>query len=123
VARANERAASADLLSRRGAYLPHATLAASITNVDRVFFPQFLSRNVLTLTVSLPIWDDAQREIALSQARVGRDVARTVRQDLERAAWRDVTEAYDGYTTAREGAVLAGEALVVARENFRVQET
>jgi outer membrane protein TolC len=123
VARANERAASAELLARRGAYLPQASLAATITNLDRRFFPHALSQNVLSLTVSLPIWDGAQREIALSQARVGRDVARTVRQDLERAAWRDVTEAYDGYTTAREGAVLAGEALVVARENFRVQET
>jgi outer membrane protein, multidrug efflux system len=122
VARANERAAGAALTARRGAYLPRATLATSISSYDDHFFPRATSRNLVTLTVSLPVWDGAQREIALSQARVSRDVARAVREDMERAAWRDVTEAYDAYTTSREAAVLAGEAVAVARENYRVQE-
>jgi outer membrane protein, multidrug efflux system len=122
VARAEERAASAALTARRGAYLPHATLAASISSYDDRFFPRATSRNLLTLTVSLPVWDGAQREIALSQARVSRDVARAVREDMERAAWRDVAEAYDAYATSREAAVLAAEAVAVARENYRVQE-
>jgi outer membrane protein TolC len=122
VARANERAAGAALTARRGAYLPHATLGASISSYDDHFFPRATSRNLLTLTVSLPVWDGAQREIALSQARVSRDVARAVREDMERAAWRDVAEAYDAYATSREAAVLAAEAVTVARENYRVQE-
>jgi outer membrane protein TolC len=123
VARADERAASADLAARRGAYLPRATLSGSLAVFDDRFFPQATRRNTLSLTVSLPIWDGAQREIALSRARVSRDVARAVRQDLERAAWRDVAEAYDAYNTSREAAVLAGEAVVVARQNYRVQQT
>jgi multidrug efflux system outer membrane protein len=121
--RANERAASAELMSRRGAYLPRASLAASISTFDDRFFPEATSRNVLVLTVSLPLWDGGLREIATSQARVSRDVARAIREDMERAAWRDVAEAYDGYTTSRAAAVLAGQALVVARENYRVQNT
>ena len=40
----------------------------------------------MALTVSLPIWDDGRREIAVSQARVNRDVARAISDDLERAA-------------------------------------
>lgn len=123
VARADERAASADLAARRGAYLPRATLSGSLAAFDDRFFPQATRRNTLSLTVSLPVWDGAQREIALSQARVSRDVARAVRADLERAAWRDVTEAYDAYNTSRASAVLAAEAVVVARENYRVQDT
>ncbi|MGH7548070.1 MAG: TolC family protein, partial [Gemmatimonadales bacterium] len=107
----------------RGAYLPRATLAASMAAFDERFFPSAQARNTLSLIVSLPLWDGAQREIALSQARVSRDVARALREDVERAARRDVAEAYDAYHTSRESAVLAAQALVVARENYRVQET
>ncbi|HXF96051.1 MAG TPA: TolC family protein [Gemmatimonadales bacterium] len=123
VARANERAAAAELMGRRGAYLPRVTLSASMAAFDERFFPQATRRNTLSLGLSFPIWDSGQREIALSRARVNRDVARALRQDLERAAWRDVTAAYEAYTTSREAAVLAAEALAVARENYRVQDT
>jgi len=123
VARANERAAGADLFARRGAYLPRATLGASGSAFDDHFFPQQRKFTVFTLTVSFPVWDGGQRELALSQARVNRDVARAVRADLERAAWRDVALVYDAYNTSRESAVLFGEALLAARENYRVQET
>lgn len=123
VARANERAASAELMARRGAYLPRVTLSASMSAFDDRFFPEATRRNALSVAVSLPIWDEGQREIALTRARVSREVARAVREDLERAAWRDVAEAYDAYNTSRESAVLASEALVVARENYRVQDT
>jgi len=122
-ARASERAAGADLAARRGAYLPRATLGASISNYGTRFFPDLASYNLLSFTVSFPLWDNGQREIALSRARVNRDVARAMREDLERAAGRDVTEAYDAYNTSRESAVLAAEALLVARENYRVQAT
>jgi outer membrane protein TolC len=59
----------------------------------------------------------------MSQARVNRDVARAIRQDQERGARRDIGEAYDGYETARAEFTLTVEALGVARENFRVQDT
>ena len=52
-----------------------------------------------------------------------RDVARAIRADVDRSVGRDVTAAYDGFTTARASTDLAGEQVRVARENFRVQQT
>jgi len=123
VARAVERVADADVLAQWGSYLPRATLSASSGAFDDHFFPQANPTNVLALTISFPLWDNAQREIALTQARARRDVARSVRADLERAVRRDVTDAYYTYNSAREAAAVAAEARVVAREAFRVQET
>ncbi|MGH7538733.1 MAG: TolC family protein [Gemmatimonadales bacterium] len=123
IARANERVAQAQLRSQRGAYLPHASLAFNAGAFDTTFYPKFAKRTTLSLTVTLPLWDHGQREIQVSQARVGRDVARAIRADLERSARRDVTSAYDAYTTSRATVELTREAVAVARENNRVQET
>ena len=122
-ARGAERGAQAAFNVRRGAYLPRVSLAAQVSVLDSVFYPDLLSRRQLQLSVSLPIWDNGSREIALTQARTARDVARAVRADLERAAQRDVGAAYDAYETARAEAALARDAVVVARENFRIQQT
>ncbi len=121
--RANERAAAASVRFRLGAYLPHASLTATAIGFDTKFLPTATTRSSLTLTVTLPLWDNAQREIALTQARVDRDVARAIRGDMERSVRRDVTGAYDGFTTARASADIAAEAVAVARENFRVQQS
>jgi len=121
-ARARERAADAQLRGRRGAYLPTLTLTGSHTRFDTRFFPSAKNINSISLNISLPIWNNGDRELAIIQARSDRDVARAFRTDLERAAYRDVTEAYDGYETARAALVLAEEGLTVARENYRVQE-
>ncbi|MGH7675183.1 MAG: TolC family protein, partial [Gemmatimonadales bacterium] len=123
VARAVERSARADVMAQWGNYLPRATLGASSGAFDDHFIPQAITRSALTLTITLPLWDNAQREIAFTQARARRDVAEAVRADLERGVRRDVTDAYDTYYTAREAAAVARTAVVVARENFRVQET
>ena len=123
MARADERAADAQLWQRRAAYLPKASLAFTSGAFDTKFFPSAVSRSALTLTVSVPLWDNGQREILVSQARVSRDVARAVRSDLERSAWRDVTEAYEAYETSRATFALDRDAVAVARENNRVQET
>lgn len=122
VARASERAASALLWSRRGQYLPQASLGYSKGANDTKFFPTAASQSALTLTVSLSLWDNGLREIRLSQARVNRDIARAVRLDLERSAWRDVTESYEAYNTSRATYTLQRVAVTVARENNRVQE-
>jgi outer membrane protein TolC len=122
-ARAVERGAQAAFNVRRGAYLPRVSLAAQVFVLDSAFYPRLLSRNQLFLTVSLPIWDNGNREIALTQARTARDVAQAIRADFERAAQRDVGAAYDAYETARAAAALATDAVVVARENFRIQQT
>jgi len=123
VAQANERAASAAFRATLGQYLPHATLTFNALAFDTLFFPSDFKRTTFTLGVSFPLWDNGQREVALSQARVNRDVARAIRQDMDRAVQHDVTAAYDGYVTARASAELAGEGRRVARENFRVQES
>jgi outer membrane protein TolC len=122
-ARATERGAQAALNVRRGAYLPRVSLAAQVFVLDSAFYPDLLQRNQLQLSVSLPIWDNGNREIALAQARAAREVARAVRADLERAAQRDVGAAYDAYETARAAAELAADAVLVARETFRIQQT
>jgi outer membrane protein TolC len=123
IARANERSASADAWSVRGSYLPRASLSFTGLKVDTTFFPNFFKLSQWNLTVSLPIWNGGQREIALSRARAAHNVARAIRDDLERAGRRDVGEAYDAYETTRAEFTLAQSALAVAQENFRVQDT
>ncbi len=121
VARARERSANAILSGRRGAYLPTLTLTAGYSRFDEKLFPGASNVSSITVTASLPIWDNGQRELSIVRARADRDVARAVRTDLELAAQRDVTEAYDGYETARAAVTLATEGVAVARENYRVQ--
>ncbi len=122
-AAANERAASAVFRSRLGAYLPHATLTWTGVAFDNRFVPSGAKFSQLSLGVTLPLWDNARRELSLSQARAGRDVAHAIRQDMDRAVQHDVTAAYDSYVTARASAQLAQEGLVIARESFRVQQS
>jgi outer membrane protein TolC len=122
-ARANERATAAAFRAQLGAYLPHATLSFTPTAYDEVFMPTGFKVSALALSVSFPLWDNGHREIAVSQARVNHDIARTTREQMERSVRRDVAAAYDGFTTARASAELAGEGLRVASENFRVQQS
>ena len=121
-ARARERSAEAQLKGKRGAYLPTLTLTGSHTRYDSKFFPSATNVTSVNLNITLPIWNNGDRELAIIQARSDRDVARAFRTDLERAAFRDVTEAYDGYETARAAVILAIEGVSVAQENYRVQE-
>ncbi|HEX9166573.1 MAG TPA: TolC family protein, partial [Gemmatimonadales bacterium] len=67
--------------------------------------------------------DNAQRELSVARARATRDVSRAVREDLERGVDADVTTAYNAFVTARAALDLEREAVLVARENFRVQDT
>lgn len=121
VARANERQAEALLRGRRGEYLPSLVLSGANQTFDSKFFPTARNISSVTLSVILPVWNLGQREIAVTQARVNRDVSRAIRADLERGALRDVTEAYEAYRTARGTVDLSGLALAAATENFRVQ--
>jgi outer membrane protein len=122
-ARASERAASAFLKGQRGQYLPRVTLIGTHLRFDDSFFPSARNVSAISLNVSLPIWDDGRREIAISQARVNRDVSRAIREDLERAARPDVTAAFEAYVTARATTELSSTGVLVARENYRVQES
>lgn len=122
-ARASERAAAAFLKGQRGQYLPRVTLIGTHLRFDDSFFPSARNVSAISLNVSLPIWDDGRRELAVSQARVNRDVSRAIRDDLERAARPDVTAAFEAYVTARATTELSSTGVLVARENYRVQES
>jgi multidrug efflux system outer membrane protein len=121
-ARATERRAGALLSGVKGEYLPSVELSGANQTFDSKFFPTARNISSVTLTVKLPLWDLGQREIAVTQARVDRDVSRAIREDLERGALRDVTEAYEAYRTARATVDLSRTALGAASENFRVQD-
>jgi outer membrane protein TolC len=120
-ARAAEQTTEAALDAERGGYLPELTLSATTGAYDAEFFPSALRRSQLAFTVSLPIWNGGQRELAIARARAQRNVAAAQRQDLERAAAEHMAEAYRGYETARAGTDLATVSVAVATESFRVQ--
>jgi outer membrane protein TolC len=122
-ARATERASTAFLNGERGQYLPRVSLIGTHLRFDDSFFPSARNVSSISLSVSLPIWDDGRREIAISQARVNRDVSRAIREDLERAARPDVTSAFEAYVTAQATTELSRTGVLVARENYRVQES
>jgi outer membrane protein len=119
---ANERSADASLRSQRGDYLPVVSIGALHQRYDTQLFPGAANITSLTLGVTWPLWDNGQREIEVSRARVNRDVARTIREDLERAVRRDVSSAYDTYETATAAVGLAQVAVTVAKQNYRMQE-
>jgi len=122
-ARATERAGEASLSAAKASYWPQLLVGGQIASYDKNFFPTATSRSALTAQLNFPIWNNGQREIAVSLARTQRDVAVAMRRDKDRAVTRDVTEAYEGYETARASSTIASEARVVAQENYRVQET
>lgn len=123
VARANETQAAASLRARKGAYLPTFTVSGSYSIFDEDWFPDATRRRAAVFTLALPLWDNGNRELNVARARAARDVSRAVREDLERGAEADVTTAYDAFLTARASFDLDRNALLVARENFRVQDT
>jgi outer membrane protein TolC len=122
-ARASERAAAGVLRAERGQYLPTFSLLGTHQRFDDSFFPGGRNVSSISLSVFLPIWDDGRREITISQARVNRDVSRAIREDLEQAARPDVTRAFEAYVTARATTDLSTTGVLVAKENYRVQES
>lgn len=123
IAAANERAAAATYRWYLGSYLPHATLTWAGIGFDNRFLPTGAKFSQLSLGISFPLWDNLRRETTVSQARVTRNVARAIRDDMMRAVQHDVTAAYDAYMTSHATLDLALEGVVVARETFRVQQT
>jgi outer membrane protein TolC len=120
-ARAAERRADAVVLAEREQYLPAVTLGAVTGAYDAELFPSATRRTQLAVTVSLPIWNGGQRELAVARARAEREVARATRQDSERGAAELIAQTYHGYLTSRAGIELALVGVTVSAENFRVQ--
>lgn len=119
---AEERSAEANLRSQRSDYLPTLSVGGLHQRYDTQIFPGASNVSSVTFRLSFPLWDNGRREIEVSRARVNRDVARTIREDLERAVRRDVSAAYDSYQTSRAAVDLAMVGRAVARENYRMQE-
>jgi len=121
VARAEQRLADAAFKSERAAYLPRLTLFGSWQGFDDDLIPDATNRTVVGAALSLPIFDGGARELRVFRASTARRVADAAAADAQRAAARNVTEAYETYTTARATTDLAERGVTVARENLRVQ--
>ena len=120
-ARATERFANAVVTSRSERYLPEIALDATVGAYDAELFPSATHRSQVALSVSLPIWNGGQRELAVARARADRANASATRQERERAAGEVMSEAYQGYVTARAAIDLARVGVAAAAENYRVQ--
>ncbi len=121
-ARASERSSEAALRSARGNYLPTIALTGAITTNDNKFFPSASTRRSVGVNLSWPLWNGGQRELAVARAAASRDVARAIREDMERAARRDVTQAYTTHDVALSTLAIATTAAEVATEVLRVQQ-
>jgi len=119
---ADERSAEAALKSARSDYFPTLGVGALHQRYDTEIFPGAANVTSVTFSLSFPLWNNGLREIEVSRAETSRDVARTIREDLERGVRRDVIAAVDTYESSREAARLAGVGVVVARANYRMQE-
>jgi outer membrane protein TolC len=120
-ARAMERRAGAGVAAQRDGYLPDIILTATAGAYDAQFFPSAAKRSQFAITISLPIWDGGQRELAMARARADRDIAQAVREDRERGAAEEMAQAYNGYETARVGIELALVGVSAWAESYRVQ--
>jgi outer membrane protein len=121
-ARANESSAEAALRAQRGDYLPVLSIGGLHQRYDTELFPGASNITSVTFSLSFPLWNNGQREIEVSRARVNRDVAHAIREDLERAVRRDVSSAYDTYETATAAVELARVGITVAQQSYRMQE-
>ncbi len=121
VARAQQRLAETAFKTERASYLPRLSLFASYQAFDEDLIPSATDRTVIGASLSLPLFDGGARELRVFRAGTARRVADAAAADAQRAAARDVTEAYETHRTARASSVLAERGVNVARENLRVQ--
>ena len=121
VARSQQRLTDAAFKAERASYLPTVSLFGQWAGFDEDVIPDALKRTTLGISVSYSLFDGAARELRVFRASTERRVADAAAADAERTTIRDVTEAYEAYTTARASTELAERGVVVARENLRVQ--
>ena len=120
---ADEDRARSALSVQRSAYSPQVAVFGQVSAYDTRIFPDATVRSSFGLNVSVPLWTGGQREVLMSQARTARDVASARRRDIERSVRHDVAQAHAAYVTARAVADLETQAVGVATENLRVQES
>ncbi|MFQ5528777.1 MAG: TolC family protein [Gemmatimonadota bacterium] len=121
VARAQQRLADAAFKRERATYLPTISLFGQWQGFDDDLIPDATNRTVVGAALSFPLFDGGGRQLRVYRASTARRVADAAAADALRAAARDVTEAYETYTTARASTDLAVRGVTVATENLRVQ--
>lgn len=121
VARAQQRIADAAFKSERASYLPTISLFGQWSGFDEDLIPDATNRTSFGVRLSYPLFDGTDRELRVFRASTARRVADAAAADAERTTVRDVTEAYEAYTTARASTELAQRGVLVATENLRVQ--
>ena len=121
VARSRQRLTDAAFKAARASYLPTVSLFGQWSGFDEDVIPDAMKRTTLGISVSYPLFDGGGRQLRVYRASTERRVADAAAADAERTTIRDVTEAYEAYTTARATTELAERGVVVARENLRVQ--
>lgn len=119
--RAAERQATAAVAAERSHYLPSVALSAGWQAYDATFFPSFLQRSAIGVTVTLPLWDAGRRELGMARSRGARDVARARREERERATSEAMAQVWNAYRTARVALELAQVGVQASRETYRVQ--
>jgi outer membrane protein TolC len=122
VARAEARVANEAFKAERSSYFPTLSLFGQWAGWDDALVPDATTRTTYGVALSFPIWDGASRELSVYRASTRRQVAEVARADAEREIGRNIVAAYQAYETARASGDLAAHAVVVARENLRVQE-
>lgn len=121
VARSQQRLADAAFKAERASYLPTVSLFGQWSGFDEQLIPDAQNRTSYGVRVSYPLFDGADRELRVFRASTARRVADAAAADVERTTVRDVTEAYEAFTTARASTELAERGVTVARETLRVQ--
>ena len=121
VARSRQRFTDAVFKAERASYLPTITLFGQWSGFDDDLIPDATKRTTVGVQLSYPLFDGADRELRVFRASTDRLVADAAAADAERTTIRDVTEAYEAYTTARASTELAERGVLVGTENLRVQ--
>lgn len=121
VARSQQRLTDAAFKAERASYLPTVSLFGQWSGFDEDLIPDAMKRTTVGIGISYPLFDGGGRQLRVYRASTERRVADAAAADAERTTIRDVTEAYEAFTTARASTELAERGVIVARENLRVQ--
>jgi outer membrane protein len=124
-ARDSAEAASAAASAERTTYAPTLRLGTSytVTRQQNAVITPNVSRSgwALGVSTSYPIFNGFVRDFQVTRANAAASLARTVARDAERAARADAERLLGSIVLAAKLVKLARDAVVVARENYRVQ--
>jgi outer membrane protein len=124
-ARDSADAASAAATAERTTYAPTLRFGTSytVTRQQNAIVTSNVSRSgwALGVSTSYPIFNGFVRNFEVARADAAASLARSVARDAERAARADAERLLGSIALAAKLVKLARDAVVVARENYRVQ--